>query len=150
MLILCLISLQALDHPLFQTHAVSAVASVMSDSVPPHRRQRTRLLRPWDFPGKSTAVGCQCLLLQPHEEAIIVTISQGRLLRHRKVNSLAWDHPAHGTWQRQDLAQSRFKPAVWFQNSPLWPLQHGQGQSLESREGVLLIVSQKGAHPILP
>ena len=25
----------------------------MSDSVRPHRRQLTRLLRPWDFPGKS-------------------------------------------------------------------------------------------------
>ena len=24
--------------------------------------QPTRLLRPWDFPGKSTGVGCQCLL----------------------------------------------------------------------------------------
>ena len=28
----------------------------------PHRRQPTRLLRPWDFPGKSTGVGCHCLL----------------------------------------------------------------------------------------
>ena len=28
----------------------------------PHRRQPTRLLRPWDFPGKSTEVGCHCLL----------------------------------------------------------------------------------------
>ena len=28
----------------------------------PHRLQPTRLLRPWDFPGKSTGVGCHCLL----------------------------------------------------------------------------------------
>ena len=34
----------------------------MSDSVRPHRRQPTRLLRPWDFPGKNTGVGCHCLL----------------------------------------------------------------------------------------
>ena len=33
--------------------------SVMSDSLQPHRGQPTRLLRPWDFPGKSTGVGCQ-------------------------------------------------------------------------------------------
>ena len=26
----------------------------------PHRRQPTRLLGPWDFPGKSTGVGCHC------------------------------------------------------------------------------------------
>ena len=28
----------------------------------PHGLQPTRLLRPWDFPGKSTGVGCHCLL----------------------------------------------------------------------------------------
>ena len=36
--------------------------SVVSDSVGPHRQQPTRLLRPRDFPGKSTGVGCHCLL----------------------------------------------------------------------------------------
>ena len=30
------------------------VASVVSDSVQPHRRQPTRLLHPWDSPGKNT------------------------------------------------------------------------------------------------
>ena len=34
----------------------------MSDSVQPHGLPPTRLLRPWDFPGKSTGVGCHCLL----------------------------------------------------------------------------------------
>ena len=34
----------------------------MSDSSQPHGLQPTRLLRPWDFPGKSTGVGCHCLL----------------------------------------------------------------------------------------
>ena len=34
----------------------------MSDSVRPHRRQPTRLLRPWDSPGKNTGVGCHFLL----------------------------------------------------------------------------------------
>ena len=32
--------------------------SVMSDSYGPHGLQPTRLLRPWDFPGRSTGVGC--------------------------------------------------------------------------------------------
>ena len=40
----------------------AAVASVVSDSVRPHRRQPTRLPRPWDSPGKNTGVGCHCLL----------------------------------------------------------------------------------------
>ena len=30
--------------------------------IRPHGLQPTRLLRPWDFPGKSTGVGCHCLL----------------------------------------------------------------------------------------
>ena len=34
----------------------------MSDSSRPHGLQPTRLLRPWDFPGKNTGVGCHCLL----------------------------------------------------------------------------------------
>ena len=36
--------------------------SVMSDSSQPHGLQQTRLLHPWDFPGKSTGVGFYCLL----------------------------------------------------------------------------------------
>ena len=38
------------------------VASVVSDSVRPHGRQPTRLLHPWDSPGKNTGVGCHFLL----------------------------------------------------------------------------------------
>ena len=36
--------------------------SVVSSSLRPHGLQPTRPLRPWDFPGKSTGVGCHCLL----------------------------------------------------------------------------------------
>ena len=38
------------------------VTSVMSDPVPPQRRQPTRLPHPWDSPGKNTGVGCHFLL----------------------------------------------------------------------------------------
>ena len=34
----------------------------MSNSSRPHGLQPTSLLRPWDFPGKSTGVGCHCLI----------------------------------------------------------------------------------------
>jgi len=47
--------------------------SVMSDSLRPHGLQPTRLLHPWDFPGKSTGVGCHCLLwsfVLPHFKEI--------------------------------------------------------------------------------
>ena len=36
--------------------------SVMSDSQRPHGLKPSRLLHPWDFPGRSTGVGCHCLL----------------------------------------------------------------------------------------
>ena len=38
------------------------VASVVSDSMQPHRRQPTRLLHPRDSPGKNNGVGCHFLL----------------------------------------------------------------------------------------
>ena len=36
--------------------------SVMSNPVQPHRWQPTRLLHPWDSPGKNTGMGCHFLL----------------------------------------------------------------------------------------
>ena len=36
--------------------------SVVSDSLQPHGLLPTMLLHPWDFPGKSTGVGCHFLL----------------------------------------------------------------------------------------
>ena len=44
-------------------HCCCQVASIVSDPVRPHRRQPTRLPRPWDSPGKNTGVGCHCLQL---------------------------------------------------------------------------------------
>ena len=38
------------------------VASVVSDSLRPHRWQPTRFPHPWDSPGKNTGVGCHFLL----------------------------------------------------------------------------------------
>ena len=40
------------------------ICSVVSNSSWFHGLQPTRLLHPWDFPGKSTGVGCHCLLRQ--------------------------------------------------------------------------------------
>ena len=40
----------------------SQVTSVVFDSLQPHGLQPTRLLRPWDFPGENTGVGCPALL----------------------------------------------------------------------------------------
>ena len=41
---------------------VRVILSVVPNSLRPHGLQPTRLLCPWDFPGKSTGVGCHFLL----------------------------------------------------------------------------------------
>ena len=51
--------------------------SVMSNPQWSHRLQPSRLLRPWDFPGKSTGVGCHCLLRPT---------AKGRYLRFKLCN----------------------------------------------------------------
>ena len=50
--------------PMHESEKWKWSCSVVSDSQRPHGLQPTRLLRPWDFPGKSTGVGCHCLLQQ--------------------------------------------------------------------------------------
>ena len=42
--------------------SLTAVTSVVSDSVRPHRQQPTRRPCPWDSPGKNSGVGCHFLL----------------------------------------------------------------------------------------
>ena len=61
--------------------AVAAAKSLQSyptlcdpDSVRPHRRQPTRLPRPWDSQGKNTGVGChfllQCMKVKSESEVV--------------------------------------------------------------------------------
>ena len=46
----------------------------MSNSVQPHRQQPTRLLRPWDSPGKNAGMGChflfQCMKVESESEVV--------------------------------------------------------------------------------
>ena len=48
--------------PMHESEKWKGSRSAVSDSSQPHGLQATRLLCPWDFPGKSTGVGCHCLL----------------------------------------------------------------------------------------
>ena len=54
--------------------------SVVSDSSRPHGLQPTRLLHPWDFPGKSTGVGCHHLLRN------IVTVKYTQVLLYSRLD----------------------------------------------------------------
>ena len=54
----------------------------MSDSVRPPRRQSTRLLCPWDSPGKNTGVGCYFLLQNICSINIICNIEKKKSVSH--------------------------------------------------------------------
>ena len=46
--------------------------SVKFDFSQPHGLQPARLLHPWEFPGKSTGVGCHCLLCFPYKQYMVI------------------------------------------------------------------------------
>ena len=76
------------------------VTSVVSDSVRLHRRQPTRLPRPWDSPGRNTGVGCHFLL-----QCVKVKVKS---LSHVRLLATPWtaayqappsmDFPGKSTW----------------------------------------------------
>ena len=55
--------------PMHESEKWKGSRSVVSDSSRPHGLQPTRLLCPWDFPGKSAGVGCHRLL-----DTILITL----------------------------------------------------------------------------
>ena len=60
--------------------------SVVSDSSRPPGLQPTRLLHPWDFPGKSTGVGCHCLLWSAETIFLILSLTKGwSLIKQRSL-----------------------------------------------------------------
>ena len=64
---------------------------VVSDSSRPHGLQPTSLLRPWDFPGKRTGVGCHHLLLN----GILLSNNKWTILTYNSLdesqNTLYWE-----------------------------------------------------------
>ena len=50
------------QHSVLNLHACMLNHSVMSNSLPPHGLQPTRLLWPWDSPGNNTELDCRFLL----------------------------------------------------------------------------------------
>ena len=50
--------------PMHESESESEVAQ-LCPTLATHGLEPTRLLCPWDFPGKSTGVGCHCFLRKP-------------------------------------------------------------------------------------
>ena len=59
--------------PMHESEKWKGSRSVLSDSWRPHGLQSIRLLHPWDFPGKSTGVGCHRL---PKLSAMLSTFNE--------------------------------------------------------------------------
>ena len=74
----------------------------MSDSIRPHRRQPTRLPRPWDSPGKNTGVGChfllQCMKVKSESE-----VTQSRLTLSHPMDCSPPGSSIHGIFQARVL-----------------------------------------------
>ena len=93
----------------------------MSDSVWSHRRQPTRLLRPWDSPGKNTGVGChfllQCMKVKSESE-----VSQLCPTLHDPMDCSPWGSSSMG-FSRQEYWSGVPSPSpinTWS-NRQIWP-----------------------------
>ena len=84
----------------------------MSDSWRPHGLQPTRLIRPWDFPGKSTGVGCHHLFW------VFPVVMCGceswtiKKAEHRKIDAFelwCWRRPLKVPWTARRSNQSILK-----------------------------------------
>ena len=75
---------------------------MVSDSVRPHRRQHTRLPRPWDSPGKNTGVGCHFLLQCMKVKSEIEVAQSCQILRDPMDCSLPGSS-VHGIFQARVL-----------------------------------------------
>ena len=74
----------------------------MSDSVRPHRRHPTRLLHPWDSPGKNTGVGCH-FLLQFMKVKSESEVAQSCLTLHDPMDCSLPGSSVHGIFQARIL-----------------------------------------------
>ena len=95
-------NLLLLFRKLYLTAAAAAAKSLQSClTVRPHRRQPTRLCRPWDSPGENTGVGChffiQCMKVKSESEVaqLCPTLPPHGLQLIRLLHP--WDFPGKST-----------------------------------------------------
>ena len=84
--------------------------SVVPDSSQPHGLQPSRLLHPWDFPGKSAGVGCHRLLWTYPSDLKIPVLIESRLIN--------WTSPPSPHPGLSSLVQIKFYQEV--QGLPWW------------------------------
>ena len=89
-----------------------------------HGLQPTRLLHPWDFPGKSTGVGCHCLLLQavsgPQSSKIL--IAESDRFCSFQVDSLPLSHMGSPVFSKCFLLKIHYWLTISIKDKVLWSL----------------------------
>ena len=94
--------------------------SVMYDSLRPRRLQPTRLLCPWDSPGKNAGVGCRLPINCPKRKKSLGSLQAS-------LNPLTWKYPWYQTTSSK-LSASQYSlyciikihiVSEWFQISPI-------------------------------
>ena len=90
----------------------------MSDSVRPCRWQPTRLLHPWDSPGKNTGVGCHCLL-QCTKVKSESEVTQSCQTLSDPMDCSQWGSSIHGIFQARVLEWGAIAFSKIKQNSQL-------------------------------
>ena len=92
--------------------AVAANSHQLCPTVRPHRWQPTRLLRPWDSPGKNSGVGChflyQCMKVKSESE-----VTQSCLTLRDPMDGSPPGSPAPGILQARTLEWV----AIFFSNA---------------------------------
>ena len=96
------------------------VASVVSYTMWPHRRQPSRSRRPWDSPGKNTGVGChfllQCMKVKSESE-----VTQSCPTLSNPMDCSLPGSPVHGIFQARVLKWG----AIAFSRICLWYRKQG-------------------------
>ena len=115
-------------------HAAAAAKSLQpwSDTVQPHRWQPTRLLRPWDSPGKNTGVGChfllQCMKVKSKSEVTQLCLTLSDPMDHSLPGS-----SVHGISQARELEWG----ATAFSTASAYPPINQDKKNMWNRKNVL-------------
>ena len=96
-----------LSCPVIPWSEMKCSCSVVSDSLRPHGLYPTRLPRPWDFPAKSTGVGCHFLL-----QGIFLTQGLNLGLSHCRQTLYPLSHQG-------SYSLTHHKVAQWQSSTPL-------------------------------
>ena len=110
-------------HRHFSIYVFSLAAAAKSlqsclTSVRPHRRQPTRLPRPWDSPGKNTGVGCH-FLLQCRKVKSESEVTQSCLTLSNPMDCSPPGSPIHGILQARVLEWDAIAFSIFSLEPPL-------------------------------